>query len=372
LPTGRLAALAATLAFHHGLLVFTCAGATLLAHNETETPGWVPVLEIRAMSSSPEGAQSNVSGPRNLVKGEPIATTITSGATLCSLGISATDMPPGPSVPNSVWKLTGEYLGEQGGRHQIRVTSGFTRLDGQASSATTTQTLSLREGDELTLDALSAPVSGRCQVHTVTINARLVLQPSDPALARARYTADLWLVHTDPNGQQQRERLITNLDGSSSAPFNFSRLGFPVPLLDARQGNVEGFIQLTGTLRGRTRADGLVDVDVDTNRIIFGAERTDRPSSFTVPRTRKTLTLKPEETTAIDFPPPGSGVVSLALNEGTGSGGGIGIGARVAGQRAATADGVPVQVSGDRLVVNTGAFFKGHRTQMLVTLRRVR
>jgi hypothetical protein len=356
-------------------LVFTCAGATLLAHNETETPGWVPVLEIRAMSSSPEGAHSNVSGPRNLVKGEPIVATIASGSTLCSLGIAAAEMPPGPSAPSSVWKLNGEYLGEQAGRHQIRVTAGFTRLDGQPSSGTTTQTLSLREGDEVTLDALSSPVSARCQVHAVTINARLLLQPADPALARASYTADLWLVHTDPNGQQRREHLITNLDGFSSVPFNFSRLSFPLPHLDARQGNMEAFIRLAGTLRGRTRADGLVDLDVDTNRFIFSAERTDKPSSFTVPSTRKTLTLKPEETTAIDFPPPGSGEVSLALAEGSSGGVGraIGIGARVAGAPgAATPDGVPVQVKGDRLVVNTGAFFKGHRTQMLVTLRRVR
>jgi hypothetical protein len=354
-------------------LVVTVAGTTLLAHKDAETPGWIPVLEIRGVSSGPEGAQANVSAPRNLVKGEPIATTITSGATLCTLGIAGTEMPPGPSAPNSVWKMNGEYLGEQAGRHQIRITSGFSRLDGQPSSGSTTQILSLREGDEVTLDALTGPVSARCQIRTVTINARLLLQAADPALARASYTADLWLVHTDPNGQQRREHLITNVDGSASVPFNFSRLSFPVPLLDSRQGNMEAFIQLTGSLRGRTRADGLVDLDVDTNRFIFSAERTDKPSSFTVPSTRKTLTLKPDETTAIDFPPPGSGVISLALSESGGGGGAVGVGARVGGSpQAATPDGVPVQVKGDRLVVNTSAFFKGHRTQMLVTLRRVR
>ena len=229
-------------------LVVTVAGTTLLAHTDEETPGWVPVLEIRAVSSAPEGAHSNVSGPRNLVKGEPISTIITSGATLCSLGIASTDMPPGPSAPNSVWKLSGEYLGEQAGRHQIRVTTGFTRLGGQPSSATTTQTLSLREGDHVTLDVLTGAPSGNCQVRNVTIDARLVMQASDPALSRARYTADLWLVHTDRNGQQQKEHLITNVDGTTSASFNFSRLTFPVPTLDARQGNVEAFIQLTGCL----------------------------------------------------------------------------------------------------------------------------
>ena len=321
-----------------------------------------------------------MSGPRNLVKGEPIVTTITSGATLCSLGIAGGDLPPGPSAPNSVWKLNGEYLGEQAGRHQIRVTTGFTRLGGQPSSATTTQTLSLREGDHVTLDVLTGPASGNCQVRNVTIDARLVMQAADPALARARYSADLWLVHTDPSGQQRREHLITNVDGSAAAPFVFSRLSFPLPFLDARQGNAEAFIQLTGALRARTHTDGLVDLDVDTNRIIFGAERPDKSSSFTPPPTRKTLTLKVDETTAIEFPPPSSGYSSLALDKTSAAGTGrIGIGAGglvaggfVAGAQPARADGVPVQVSGDRLVVNTSAFFKGHRTQMLVTLRRVR
>ena len=260
-------------------IVVTLAGTTLLALKDEETPGWVPVLEMRAVSSAPEGAHSNASGPRNLVKGEPISTIITSGATLCSLGIGSTDEPPGPSAPNSVWKLSGEYLGEQAGRHQIRVTTGFTRLAGQPSSATTTQTLSLREGDHVTLDVLTGAPSGNCQVRNVTIDARLVMQASDPTLARARYSADLWLVHTDPGGQERREHLITNVDGSAAAPYVFSRLSFPLPFLDQRQGNAEAFIQLSGALRARTRSDGLVDVDVDTNRIIFSAERTDKPSS---------------------------------------------------------------------------------------------
>ena len=235
-----------------------------------------------------------------------------------------------------MWKLNGEYLGEQAGRHQIRVTTGFTRLGGQPSSATTTQTLSLREGDHLTLDVLTGPASGNCQVRNVTIDARLVMQAADPALARARYSADLWLVHTDPSGQQRREHLITNVDGSAAAPFMFSRLSFPLPFLDARQGNAEAFIQLTGALRARTHTDGLVDLDVDTNRIIFGAERPDQSSSFTPPPTRKTLTLKVDETTAIEFPPPSSGYSAWRWTSASAGGTGrigIGAGGLVAGGR---------------------------------------
>jgi hypothetical protein len=179
---------------------------------------------------------------------------------------------------------------------------------------------------------MTGPVSSACQVHTVTLDARLVLQPSDPAVTRARYSADLWLVHTDPGGQEQREHLITTVDGAAPASFVFSRLSFPVPMLDARQGNTEAFIQLAGALRARTRTDGLVDVDVDMNRPLFGADRPDKPSNSPIPPARKTLTLKVDETTAIDFPPPGSGYVSLALGDAQAGGTGrIVTGARAGG-----------------------------------------
>ncbi len=49
--------------------VLMFAGATVLAHDERDTPGWIPVLELRTVSSSTERARTNVSGPRNLVKG---------------------------------------------------------------------------------------------------------------------------------------------------------------------------------------------------------------------------------------------------------------------------------------------------------------
>jgi hypothetical protein len=354
-------------------LIVTVAGATLFAHDDRDTPGWIPVLELRAVSSTSEGANTFVTGPRNLVKGEPFAATITSGETLCALGMAGADVPPGPS-PSNVWKLSGEYLGEQAGRHQIKVTSGFTLQAGQPASGTTTQTLSLREGDHVALDILTGAPSAKCQSRNVIIDAALVMRPADPALARARYAADLWLVHTDPNGQQQKEHLITNVDGSTTTSFNFSRLSFPMPFSDPRLANVEAFIQLKGALRARTRTDGLVELDVDTNRIIFGAERTDNPSTASPPPARKTLTLKADETTAIDFPPPASGYVTLGWDRASTSGTGrAGVAARSGGSgQAATPDGVPVQVNGDSLVVNTSAFFKNHRTQMLVTLHRVR
>lgn len=357
------------------LVVCTFAGTTLLAQTDQAGTGWTPVLELRVMSATPQGTTANQSSPWKLVKaGDPIAAEVATGATLCSVAVSSTGSvtingAPAATMPQSnIWKVTGEFLGEQAGRYAIRVTSGFTRLAGREPPAATTQTLSLREGDNVVLDALTGKVDGACQVHAVTMDARVVLKPADPALARTRYTADLWLVHTNPDGQEQRERLIANVDGSASVPFMFNRLSFPVPVVDPQQGDADAFIQLTGALRARPRADGLVDVDVDTNRIVYGMERPDRSSGFTGPMTRKTLTLKVEETTAIEFPPPSSGFVSVVLGEPQATGR-ISVIAKPEGQSQPSASGPAIEVIRGRLVLHTDRFFKGHRTQLLVRLR---
>jgi hypothetical protein len=305
------------------------------------------------------------------VNGEPIAVTIWTGPSLCSAGIGSGDPMPSTSAQNNIWKLTGEYLGEQAGRQQVRITSGFTRLAGRESSAATTQTLSLRDGDGLVLDAMSGPVDRACQVHTVTIEARLILQPTDPALARARYAADLWLVHSDPSGREQREHLVTNVDASGAVPFAFNRLAFPVPQLDSRQGDAEAVIRLAGSLRARTRMDGLVDVEIETNRMLFGLEKPDSPTRAPFATARKTLTLKSDETTAIEFPPPASGYASLALDQGNSGAAGVRAnppGTLVTPAGTGTAE---AEVKDGQFVLYTNRFFKGHRTQLLVRLRRL-
>lgn len=333
------------------------------------TDGWTPVLELRVLSARPEGNAANQSTRWKLVKGaEPFGTTVRTGATLCTIGIGNLDA--GPEHAN-VWTVKGEFLGEQAGRQSVRITSRFTRLAGQQSAAATTQTFSLAEGDAVVLDAITAPISDACPVHAITMEARLALAADDPALARARYAADLWLVHTDGSGREQREHLLTNVDGSGAVPFMFNRLAFAVPQIDPRQGNAEATIQLTGAIRARTRTDGAIDLDIDTDHRLFGFEYPEKPPNRTPFSSRKTVTVKADETTAIDFPP-GRGMVSLAMGTPggtTGSGGGRGGRMNPASPYA---DGPVLEVVRDRVVLHTGRFFKDHKTQMLIRLRRLR
>lgn len=336
------------------------------------TDGWTPVLELRVMVAQPEGSVVASSNRWKLVKGgEPIGATVVAGRPLCVVGIGPIDTKPKPAHPN-VWRMTGEFLGEQNGRQSVRVTARFERLWGEDNAAPThTQTLSLREGDSIVLDALTAPLQAGCTVHAVTMEVRLVMAADDPALARARYAADLWLVHTDANGREQREHLLTNVDGSGAIPFMFNRLAFPVPQIDPRQGNAEATIQLTGAIRARTRTDGAIDLDIDTDRRLFGFEYPEKPANRAPMSTRKTVTVKADETTAIDFPA-GSGMVSLAMDtpDGTVRTGG-GRGGRT-NPESPKGDGPVIEVNQNYVTLHTGRFFKDHKTQLLIRLRRLR
>ena len=344
-----------------GTAVMVALGSTgALAQGKTAATGWLPTLEVRGVQSRPESAQ--VLGDRKLAKGEPMAVTIWTGSSLCSVGIGE---PPQSVVPANVWKMTGDYLGERDGRHQIRVTSGFTRLSGNAANATTTQMLTLREGDSVVLDALSEPVDASCPVHVVTLEARLVLQAASPALEAARYTADLWLIHTAPDGKEQREHLVMNVGGSNATPFMFNRLAFPIPRIDPRQGDAEAVIQLTGALRARPRPNGDISVDVDTNRILFWLRNPEKPASPAAPPLRMSFSTSPGETIAVDFPPPTSGYSVLAL---TADAAAVRVGAEA--QKVARAQPTDaVQVKNDSLILYTFQFFKGHKTQLLITLK---
>jgi len=346
------------------------SSAILLAQPATPDASWVPYLQIRAVASTPQGSTPNMAFVWKLGRDRPpLDVAFSVPETLCDplrFGPAGNFQPEG--TPRTLWKARGEYLGEQGGRQQMRVTTRFVRLAGREVSTESTQSLSLRDGDTVILDAIAEPVDSTCDVHMMTLEARLVLQPADPALAQVRYAADMWLVHDGPLSAQMREHLIVTVDGTTSFPFVFKQLTFTLPQVDPRQGSIAGAISVAGSLRARTRSDGLVDLDVETNRSLYGLSTLEAARSPIAVTVRKTLTLKPDETTAVEFPPPARGFTSTALSSGTGDKAGRGA---PSGATQAPPQGTAVEVRGDRLVLNTGEFFKGHKTQLLITLRRL-
>jgi hypothetical protein len=193
------------------------------------------------------------------------------------------------------------------------------------------------------------------------------MQAADQTLARARYTADLWLVHVDPSGQERREHVVATVSADQPAtPFTFSPLTFAIPQLDPRQGNAAAVIRLSGSMRVRPRPQGDVAIDLETNRRVFALENPDRPAPQIGAALRMTLSTKDGETVAVDFPPPnGYSTISLSA-DGLTMRGGAG-----PGTPPASAPPDAVEVKGNALTLHTFQFFKGHKTQLLITLKKL-
>ena len=111
-----------------------CSSAVVAAQQPGD-PGWRPVLQIRAVSSTPQGSRVGVAGEWKLEKdGEPLEMTFVAAPTLCAMGVgTGSALPPEADTSRATWVVTGNWIGEQDGRQQLRVTSKFARLNGRDS-----------------------------------------------------------------------------------------------------------------------------------------------------------------------------------------------------------------------------------------------
>lgn len=348
-------------------VLLTGAGALVSAQG----PGWTPVLEVRAETARPTGDRMATSGSWPLVDGQPVTSTIIASSDLCSLGGGQEDLSRSSSHADNLWKFTASLVGADAKGYRVRLTSEFERFAAGASPAPWTDELLLKEGQDVTIETIRAAIDGSCHIRNVTIRARVVLRATDPAVQAARYIADAWLVHTDASGAERRQHLVLTLDGTGPSTFAFEPLVFPLPVLSRNQGDLNAFLQLTGSLRARVRPDGQIDLDVVTARPIGLRRSSDEVRPLPSSEGRKTLVVRDDETVAIDLPAP-NGMATRALTaDARFNGGGAGV-------RAIPSAGQPpsatpaVSVKDDRLTLVFGEFFKGHKTQLLIRLHRAR
>jgi hypothetical protein len=347
------------------------AGVAVMAQESPARSGWTPVLQLRVVPSAPDGTIAIPSKSWTLQKGAaPIVATIVSGPSLCSLAIGGAETPALSGGHGSIWTTNGQVIDERAGVYTINLTSRWVASPGQGASAATTQTLSLSDGDSVVLDLLKSAGDANCGVRAATIEARVIFEPEDSRLPLVRYAADLWWVHAAPGAPERRQHVMANIDGATVLPLLFDRLGFPLPLFHPRQGTAQAFVHFRGALRVRTRIDGLVDVDIDSFGPIFGLDRPETPNLRLVPKARKTVTVKVDETKTIDFAPPEGAAGSIAPDPGGPDRElGDGRGQEAAAARAAAAG---LEVRNGRLALDTATFFKTHRTRILLRLHRLR
>lgn len=347
-----------------------CSGLVVLAQNPPSGgTGASPYVEFRLVSAGETTPNATVGD--DLKPGVPVNVTFSAKQSLCESRFGSALMAP-PDDARTVVKMSAEVLGQKDGAYSVRLITQHVRSAGQASAeAPLEQTVSLRDGDRVVLDMLRdpSPVPG-CSTAAVTLEARLLVK-QDPAFARTLYTADVWFVHRDETGHEWNQHVTMNVNGTADTPLLFNDVTFPLPKLDPNQDNFTAFVRVTGTLRARPRADGLIDLDVSTTRMV-GLLLPSTPPGAYGQSTRKTITVRADETTAIEIPQPGSGFTMTALRIGEKmpgtSGGGI-VGASAGGSDPLAAR-PGVFINAGRFILNTGVFFKDHQTRVLIRVHK--
>jgi hypothetical protein len=344
------------------------SGVGVLAQSPADTgSGARPYVEFRIVKSGEVTPGVTVGG--DLKPGSAAAAVFTARESLCQMTFGSEGRPL-PADARTVVRLSAELLDQKDGAYSVRLASHHVRTAGRPGSESPfEQVVSLRDGDRVALDMLrdAAPVPG-CDTSAITLEARLLVR-LDPAVARTIFAVDLWFVHRDETGREWNQHLTTNVNGAVDMPFLFDDVTFPLPKLDPSQDLFTAYVRLTGTLRARARTDGLVDLDYSTARTI-GLLLPSNPPGVSGTSARKSITVKPDETTAIEIPQPGSGFVMTALRIGGKISGSGTVGARPSGSGDSLATQPKVFISNGAFVLNTGVFFKSHVTRLLIRVHR--
>jgi len=161
---------------------------------------------------------------------------------------------------------------------------------------------------------------------------------------------ELWLVHEVPERAPRIERVTAAARSSELLPYHFRPLHWALSgeALDERSlSSIQ--IDVGGSLRGRVREDGTLDVELRTARRYRWGEA-DAGGGGT-----KTFSMRPDETVAVQLP----GAAGVAQRPMWGA---------AAGGRSAAG----VTVGSERGRVDFAQFFVRHRSTVFLTVREVR
>jgi hypothetical protein len=209
------------------------------------------------------------------------------------------------------------------------------------------RTVRLRADDVHVLDLVQADAGSPSSCASVLIRVRAA-RAEPPMVARRWVTYDLWLTYEDAGGEQTAGYL--RLGGAEDAPVTAEFVPLRWGLNGARTGaaaQAAVSVAVRGTARGRCRADGIVDLALDTVRVVAIGEARLTGSG------RKEFAESPGDTVAVEIPNPAASLTAQWTT--------------VAHGPQPWAPGV--QGSADAVTVDFGEFFRSSRLRVLVSGR---
>lgn len=169
---------------------------------------------------------------------------------------------------------------------------------------TAEQRLVLRNGSHGVLDLLhaTAPASDGCGSLALGYDFRF---EGARGLEDAAIGYDIWLVHNDPAGAPRVDRVSASARQDDEATYYFAPMHYR---RDGTRAESDPAVRVTvsGTVRGRVRTDGDIDLTIDAGRGYYALDADSSGNASSWNHGRTLLTVKPGETveTVIDPPSP--------------------------------------------------------------------
>jgi hypothetical protein len=349
------------------LRIFVAALALALAPGVRAFADQVPQLSVTARSLHATGAPgSATASPHPMVIAEGITSYVFASRDLCGLGAAkeaARSLDDLRRQKGHVWKVTRTGVSHSDGK--LTFDLEWARYDGGSASpaASGIQRLTLNEGAKYPIDMIRAATAGDCNTAAVVLEVEASTIES-PAFADQVLAYDLWLTHQDESGKKQTRHLLLMGKQGKAATFDFVPLRFDVPPVAPNQYDFDLVTRVLGTIKGRVREDGRIDVELETQRT-DRLERADDPKP-PQPRAggRKTLALQPGETVEIELPRMSGFSAHAASADSPRASGGV------TGSPAGTQAPAPaVALKDGMIVVNLKEFFAADRFSVLIRVR---
>jgi hypothetical protein len=236
-----------------------------------ERGGAIPTLRLSIRALHPDAPGGVEASPSwQLSRDTVAAPTVTAGsadyADLCAVGAGGKSFQPGTRVG---WQVEGRLLDvdASGARVWIRWTRRV--LDSRvvdAGDLVREYEARLTDGDRIVLDLVRPPAGTNPECDGVVVQMGLEFSEA-PDLANAVLDYDVWLVHREADGREVLDRMSGRGLQGHSVDYLFKRLrydasGFPNP-----DGPVD--VELRGSVRGRVRPDGQIDLAVGATRTVL-------------------------------------------------------------------------------------------------------
>jgi hypothetical protein len=282
-----------------------------------------PMLTVRVSTTGARAFGSGIPGGMEVVRGDYLGFAFTPGfpepGSLClnslTMGVARSNLQSGLVS----WFVESRLVDMA--KDEATIDLRWTRSVNEpgltpSQPLTVEQRLVLRNGSHGVLDLLRAtttPAADGCGSLALEYDFRF---EGARALDNAAITYDVWLVQQDSEGAAQVARVSATAKQDDEAHYYFAPMNYQRDGTRA-QSHPAVRVTVSGTVRGRVRTDGDIDLTVDAGRGYYSLDQHGDGHAASWNHGRTLITVKPGETveTVID-PPSGdhalSGVGKLA------------------------------------------------------------